>query len=118
MSLIAVYGTLRNGKDNHHYIKNAGARFLGTDSIKGFTVFDFGLFPMGKISSERKTEVEIYDVDEWGLREIDELEGFLEHAPESGLFDRVQFSSKFGDVWVYIYNPDITKDVELWEVGI
>lgn len=119
-NLVAVYGTLCKGGQNHEVINNSNTKFLGEDATHEITVYDVGLFPTAKLmKSKAGFVVEVYDVDDWCLKDIDKLEGYNNEEPENGLFDRVQIKTKYGDAWVYIYNPLIDPSFdEDWLVGV
>lgn len=119
-NLIAVYGTLRKGQPNHCVIDNSNTVYLGEDHTNEITVFEVGLFPTAKlIKSKKGFDVQVYEIDDWCFKEVDKLEGYNEDNPETGLFDRVQIKTKFGDAWVYIYNPLVDPSFdEDWLVGV
>lgn len=107
-NLVGVYGTLRRGECNHDVISKAGGRYLGYATIDGVVVYDTKPFPVAKLTNDKsKTIVEVFEVDDWCFDDIDRLEGYNPKNQNEGLFDRVQFSTMYGDVWVYIYNPVI-----------
>ena len=70
----AVYGTLRKGFGNHHYLE--GATFVGKGVTKDkYTLRARGIPFVGKTPRHNVT-VEVYDVsDERMIRDIDALEG-------------------------------------------
>lgn len=74
MEYLFVYGTLRRGYWNHHYI--AHCRFIG----KGLTKEKYAMFCTGIpfVCREPKTSRivgELYEVDEETLKRVDSLEG-------------------------------------------
>jgi gamma-glutamylcyclotransferase (GGCT)/AIG2-like uncharacterized protein YtfP len=70
--LVFVYGTLKRGHGNHHWL--AEAVFLGTTTLRGAVLHDLGPFPMA-IEGEGTVWGEVYGVDEPGLARLDRLEG-------------------------------------------
>lgn len=82
--LIFVYGTLKRGGSNHHYL--AGQKFLGeARTAPGFRLYDLGGYP-GMIPRPEDREGvtgEIWSVDADALRHLDGLEGL-----EEGLYRR------------------------------
>jgi gamma-glutamylaminecyclotransferase len=79
MSLIFVYGTLKRGCSNHHYL--AGQAFQGEASTApGFALFDLGEHPgMVEIPGEPgSVEGEVWSVDALCLENLDALEGTAE----------------------------------------
>ena len=84
MQLIFVYGTLKRGGENHHYL--AGQTFIGVASTAaGYRLFELGGFPgMIEHAVDRDGVVgEVWSVDAQCLRRLDELEGVAE-----GLYQR------------------------------
>lgn len=74
--LVFVYGTLKAGETNHHWL--AGAPFLGRHRLPGVRLHDLGPYPMALLS-ENAVDVshgELYAVEAAGLERLDELEDF------------------------------------------
>jgi gamma-glutamylcyclotransferase (GGCT)/AIG2-like uncharacterized protein YtfP len=79
MSPVFVYGTLKRGFGNHHYM--AGQSFVGPASTApGFALYDLGGYPGMVRSPGTATGVtgEVWSVDEECLARLDELEGIAE----------------------------------------
>ena len=70
--LVFVYGTLKRGQGNHHWL--AEAVFLGESTLSGAVLHDLGPFPMA-IEGEGAVQGEVYGVDAAGLARLDRLEG-------------------------------------------
>ena len=119
MSLLFVYGTLKRGGSNHHYL--TGQKFLGAAStVPGFRLYDLGGFPGLDEVAEDKTGVigEVYEVDATALANLDVLEGLAE-----GLYRRVAANLKppFADrgIETYLYSKSIAGRPEvgsIWHV--
>jgi gamma-glutamylcyclotransferase (GGCT)/AIG2-like uncharacterized protein YtfP len=78
-SLIFVYGTLKHGGANHHYL--AGQKFLGAArTVPGFRLFALGDFPgMVAVADDRSGVTgEVWQVDAACLARLDDLEGLAE----------------------------------------
>ncbi|MCG6659345.1 gamma-glutamylcyclotransferase [Halomonas campisalis] len=58
--LVAVYGTLKRGLRNHHWLE--GADFLGSDRLTGATLYDLGPYPGAKSEPSDGVEVEVFRV--------------------------------------------------------
>lgn len=84
MTLVFVYGTLKRGGSNHHFM--AGQAFVGAASTaSGFTLFDLGGYP-GLVPAPGRAEGvsgEVWLVDDACLARLDQLEGTAE-----GLYGR------------------------------
>jgi gamma-glutamylaminecyclotransferase len=79
MSLIFVYGTLKRGCSNHHYL--AGQTLLGeARTAPGFALFDLGGYPgMVALPGESgSVSGEVWEVDTDCLERLDALEGTAE----------------------------------------
>jgi len=85
MSLIFVYGTLKRGGSNHHYM--TGQQFLGeTRTTPGFRLYELGGHPGMILNADDKDGVtgEVWSVDAACFAQLDLLEGLVE-----GLYRRV-----------------------------
>ncbi|MDN3520656.1 gamma-glutamylcyclotransferase family protein [Halomonas ramblicola] len=100
--LVAVYGTLKRGLRNHHWLE--GADFLGTDRLTTATLYDLGPYPGAKPEPSRGIEVEVFRVDARLLAGLDRLEDYRVRTPRHGDFDRVIHTTAFGPAWLYLYN--------------
>jgi gamma-glutamylcyclotransferase (GGCT)/AIG2-like uncharacterized protein YtfP len=84
MTLIFVYGTLKRGGRNHHYL--AGQQFLGEARTgPGFTLYSLGDYP-GMVRAPADpagVTGEVWAVDAAGRQKLDELEGL-----DEGLYER------------------------------
>lgn len=79
--LVAVYGTLKRGKINHHWMRRAKGVFLWEAfSFSNFKMWcDNGVFPYAVPCGEDegcRIKVELYSVPEDNLPILDTLEGY------------------------------------------
>ncbi len=104
--LVFVYGTLRQGEYNHHYLSTA--QFLGLhESDAQYTLYDLGPYP-GVSDGQQSVQGEVYLIDDDTLAALDKLEDVpVEYRRES-------INTPFGQAWIYIYQ-DTEKLTE--EVG-
>jgi gamma-glutamylcyclotransferase (GGCT)/AIG2-like uncharacterized protein YtfP len=99
-STVFVYGSLKRGQPNHHWL--AGAPWLGEGRLDGVQLFDLGPFPMAVAlpPSQQACDLlrgELYQVDGVTLTQLDRLEG----APR--LFQRHWLGLNDGrSAWVYL----------------
>lgn len=71
-SLLFVYGTLKRGFENHHFVE--ASRFLGEYLTEpAFDMVQFAGFP-GAISGRWSLAGEVYEIDAQTLRKVDRLE--------------------------------------------
>jgi gamma-glutamylaminecyclotransferase len=85
MSLVFVYGTLKRGGSNFHYL--AGQQFLGeARTPPGFRLYELGGHPGMIMKSDDRGGVtgEVWSVDAECLAQLDVLEGLVE-----GIYRRV-----------------------------
>lgn len=99
--LVAVYGTLKRGQSNHHWL--AGARFLGRCLLRGLTLHDLGPYPMAVPGPNGAAVVhaELYRLFPGGLARLDLLEDYPEE------YDRCLWPLDDGrSAWVYVGRPE------------
>ena len=95
--LVFVYGTLKRGETNHHWLE--GASWQGETELNGVVLHDLGPFPMAVVG-EGTAIGEVYAVESSGLARLDELEGYPR------LYDRQMLSLGDGRrAWVYLGRP-------------
>ena len=85
MTRVFVYGTLKRGGRNHHFM--AGQQFLGAArTAPGYTLYSLGDYPGMVRSTDAGHDVtgELWAVDKACLQQLDRLEGV-----EEGLYERV-----------------------------
>jgi gamma-glutamylcyclotransferase (GGCT)/AIG2-like uncharacterized protein YtfP len=99
---VAVYGTLKKGLSNHHYMSKA--RFLSEDQLHNLVLYDLGPYPGARLEASGGVVVEIYEVDSKTFAQLDVLEGIDERNSTQGLYHRRQLATSQGLAWVYLYN--------------
>ncbi|NVN82136.1 MULTISPECIES: gamma-glutamylcyclotransferase [unclassified Vibrio] len=103
--LVFVYGTLRQGQSNHHYLQNG--ELLGRfDTPESFALFDLGAYP-AMISGKKSVAGEVYIINDEILESLDRLED----VPVE--YRREQIETIFGLAWVYLYQLDLTANKEI-----
>jgi gamma-glutamylcyclotransferase (GGCT)/AIG2-like uncharacterized protein YtfP len=108
--LVFVYGTLKRGHPNHHWL--AGAAFLGEARLPGAVLHDLGPFPMA-IRGQGCVWGEVFGVDAARLARLDGLEG----APR--LYERHVMGLADGRrAWVYLGRPRQVRFVRRIEDGV
>jgi gamma-glutamylcyclotransferase (GGCT)/AIG2-like uncharacterized protein YtfP len=116
MSLVFVYGTLKRGGSNHHYM--AGQKFLGAARTPpGFRLYDLGGHPgmIAKPDDRDGVTGEVWSVDAASLAQMDGLEGLAE-----GIYRRVPIKllPPFADqiVETYLYAQSVAGRPDLGSV--
>lgn len=103
--LVFVYGTLKRGEKNHHWLE--GASWQGEAELNGVLLHDLGPFPMAVVG-EGTAIGEVYAVEGSGLARLDELEGYPR------LYDRQVHSLSDGRrAWVYLGRPSQVRHAPL-----
>ncbi|MCA2016699.1 gamma-glutamylcyclotransferase [Vibrio tritonius] len=101
--LVFVYGTLRQGECNHHYLANS--QLLGHfDTPPEYALYDLGPYP-GLVEGHHAISGEVYLVDDDTLAKIDELED----VPVE--YRRERIETTFGHAWIYIYQESDHLDI-------
>jgi len=76
--LVGVYGTLKRNRGNHPYMEYADAEFLGDCETKAkmrLCVDGLPYLIKGEHEDGENVTIELYSVDDTGLRILDSLEG-------------------------------------------
>jgi gamma-glutamylcyclotransferase (GGCT)/AIG2-like uncharacterized protein YtfP len=97
---VFVYGTLKAGETNHHWL--AGASCLGRRLLPGVRLHDLGPYPMALLTEDATDVIhgELYAVDAAGLARLDQLEDFPH------LYDRSLRALADGrQAWIYHGSP-------------
>ncbi|MBW4529309.1 MAG: gamma-glutamylcyclotransferase [Aphanothece saxicola GSE-SYN-MK-01-06B] len=101
--LVFVYGTLKRGHGNHHWLGEAP--FQGEAVLPDVVLHDLGPFPMA-VPGEGLVQGEVYAVDATGLARLDRLEGYPR------LYDRRPLPLADGRrAWVYLGRPHQVRHV-------
>lgn len=106
--LVAVYGSLRQGFENHDIISDS--EYLGEDWIFDIALYDLGPYPGAKTETSSGVLVEIYRVDDRTLKALDELEDYSEQNPANSLYIRTVTRTRFGNAFIYLYNRHIAAE--------
>lgn len=112
-TLVFVYGTLKRGGSNHHFL--AGQRFLGeARTAPGYRLYHLSGYPgMIPLTDDRDGVTgEVWSVDPACLAELDRLEG-----TDEGLYRRepIALLTPFGgqDIQTYIYARSVAGKPDL-----
>ncbi|MBW3697449.1 gamma-glutamylcyclotransferase [Vibrio sp. T187] len=102
--LVFVYGTLRCGESNHHYLSDS--ELLGSfQSEPHFSLFDLGAYP-AVVEGKKSVLGEVYLINDDVLAELDKLED----VPVE--YRREQIKTPFGLAWIYLYqDSNLTQEI-------
>lgn len=95
-TLVAVYGSLRQGMGNHRLLEQRASEFLGSERVQGWRMHSLGAYPF--ITPDESTagiRIEVYEVDETTFARLDGLEGY------PNFYNRRMISTSHGDAWIY-----------------
>lgn len=106
---LAVYGSLRRGGVNHHYLDQAS--FLGQMMMSNLLMVNLGPYPAAVLSpkSSDQAVIELYEINEQTLTTIDLLEEYIPNQPEKSLYIRQTIQTQYGETMIYLYNQSITS---------
>jgi gamma-glutamylaminecyclotransferase len=99
---VFVYGTLKRGQRNDHYLH--AAEFVGhftTTSIYSMFVFDD--YPAVSLHGRHAIRGEIYHVSDDQFRLLDELEWYPD------FYQRIEIPTDFGDAWMYVVGHELCR---------
>lgn len=108
---VAVYGTLKKGQRNHHWLE--GAIFIGHDRLGDISLYDLGAYPGAKLAPSKGTLVEIYAINAQQLKHLDQLEDYFHHAPNEGVYDRAVLATRHGEAWCYLFNANVEEQSKI-----
>ena len=113
---VAVYGSLRKGLHNHSVMERAeGKHLVDTKTSFPANLRSYGSYPYvhtERVQPAEPISVEIYEVNDFGLRVLDSLEGY------PSFYDRREFTFKDGTTaWMYFINNESNDHYDLVEDG-
>jgi gamma-glutamylcyclotransferase (GGCT)/AIG2-like uncharacterized protein YtfP len=93
---IFVYGTLRSGGSNHHFLRGSVCAEQNV-RLSGYIMYNFGKYPFVKPCADTNRTIlgEIYEISADTLQRLDKLEG-----TDVGLYERI-FDDNI-DAWLYV----------------
>lgn len=97
--LVAVYGTLKQGRSNHGLMMDSP--LVSQEELSGFIMYSAGGFPVIFRDINHSIVVEVYEVTTKVLeRNLDPLEG------HPRWYKREQVETSVGTAWIYIMQSD------------
>lgn len=102
---VAVYGTLRRGGSNHHFLENEKLEAQIITPV--LQLYSLGQYPGAVWSESNGTIIEIYSLSETKLALLDQLEEFDPDSPADSEYLRESLDTSLGPCWVYIYNRSV-----------
>ncbi len=108
-TIVAVYGTLREGLNNHSFISEC--KRIGHGWLTGFRMYNLSEFP-GVIfthDDSGRIRVEWYEISEEVLEELDRLENYDPEEIKTSTHTRKRVFSPYGPGWIYLYNQPLNN---------
>ena len=110
-NLVFVYGTLRQGGQYHHLLKEA-SYIAHTQTLPNYSLVDVGTYPGLLKSGHTAVKGDIYAVDDKTFKLLD----LLEDRPS--LYEREQITFENGQkAWVYFLQPHLAKGLRIIPSG-
>jgi gamma-glutamylcyclotransferase (GGCT)/AIG2-like uncharacterized protein YtfP len=99
---VFVYGTLKRGQRNDHYLH--AAEFVGHfTTTSSYSMFVFDDYPAVCLHGRHPIRGEIYHVSDEQFRLLDELEWYPD------FYQRIEIPTDFGDAWMYIVRRHLCR---------
>ena len=93
---VFVYGTLRPGERNHHFMATATHRGAYTTPAR-FTLLDTGPYPAALDEGHTALVGDVFSVNDDTFAALDRLEDYPVH------YTRRELATDYGDAWVYLW---------------
>ena len=103
MNRVFVYGTLKRGQRNYHFLRDA--EFVGEFTTPGiYSMFEFDDYPAVCLRGRHAVRGEIYLVTDRQFKMLDDLEWYPH------FYQRIEIPTDFGDAWMYIVKLRLCRD--------
>jgi gamma-glutamylcyclotransferase (GGCT)/AIG2-like uncharacterized protein YtfP len=106
MKLVAVYGTLRAGFNNHRLLTMA-QKMGDFISPAKFTMYNNGFYPYLTEGGNTAIKCEVYKVSDQTLQSLDALEGVA-----SGHYRRGSLDTPWGEAIIYVASDRTAEGIE------
>lgn len=108
-TVIAVYGTLRDGEGNDHYLKRDGVEFLGNaETVPEFTMRNMSGFPIVVTEGKTPIKIEVYKItNQQTLHDIFRLEHYTgrRNHPDNW-YNTTDIDTPFGKAEMFVMSPE------------
>ena len=114
--ILAVYGTLKKGFPNHHFIGDS--EFLGEHVTEpGYTMYSLGGFPAVVLGGETPIHTEVYKVSSLrNLQNIFMLEGYKPRG-ERNMYEVHMIDTPYGKAGIF-YMKQVNPNYRQIKTGI
>lgn len=110
MNQVFVYGTLKQGQRNFHFLRDA--KFVGhfiTQSI--YSMYLFEDYPAVCLDGAHAIVGEVYQVSNQQFQMLDDLEWYPH------FYQRIEISTRYGEAWMYIVTAEKCRGKSLIQGG-
>lgn len=115
---VFVYGSLKRGLGNHHYLSEAGAEFCGFETLSGkFTMVSLGGFPAvchDSTAPRRPMYGQLYAIEPEALIALDALEGH----PRWYRREKLRTDQSETRAWIYLFPDGAAQRYDTVEDGM
>ena len=106
MNRVFVYGTLKRGQRNNHFLREA--EFIARHTTAAiYSMYDFDDYPAVCIEGRHAVHGELYRVSDHQFRLIDDLEWYPH------FYQRIEIPTDHGDAWMYIVRRKLCRGKRL-----
>ena len=103
MNRVFVYGTLKRGQRNEHFLH--GAEFVGLHTTERiYSMYEFEDYPAVCLHGRHAIGGEIYRVSDRQFKMLDDLEWYPH------FYQRIEIPTAHGDAWMYIVRAALCHD--------
>lgn len=99
---MAVYGTLKRGKCNHHVL-GPDAKRVGVSFLPDYSMYSLGGFPGIKFEPPESEGIEVEIYEDFDLKAVDNLEG------EGVMYRREIVNIRGEDAYIYVFIPPVSN---------
>ena len=113
--LVAVYGTLRKGLNNHALLKHAD--YVGKyETLPEYKMVDLGPYPGLLENGNTSITMEVYKISDITLKNVDNLEGYDPDSTTHHFYERIIIDTPFGKAFTYLYKAGC-NNAEIVDTG-
>ena len=102
MNRVFVYGTLKRGQRNAHFMR--GAKYFGrhlTDNL--YSMYEFEDYPAVCRDGIHAIAGEVYGVSDRQFRMLDDLEWYPH------FYQRIEILTAWGEAWMYVVEAELCR---------
>lgn len=110
MHKVFVYGSLKRGYGNHHFLEKS--QYVGNHTTQPeFTMLSLGAFPAVTDGGDTAIHGEVYEVTDKTMDSLDMLEGY------PSFYNRKKINTIHGPAWMYYQEGELRDRYSVVESG-